>query len=76
MLLFGQLHILYFHHLHVMHDPCIFLCKNKKKKQTKAKKKKEQKKVTPHSWLHVLGTMIKAIDRPCWDYTPISKKND
>ena len=36
------------------------------------KNKEKKKKVTPHSWLHVLGTMIMSINQPCWDYTPIS----
>ena len=31
--LFYKLHTFYFHCSHVMHDPCIFLCKTKKEQQ-------------------------------------------
>ena len=59
-----------------MHGPCIFLYKTKKKLKTKRLKESHNEawKFTPHFKLHVLGTMMMAINRSCRDYTLISLK--
>jgi len=43
MFLFYKLHTFHFHRSHVVHDPCVFLCKTKQKQKQKNKKKREQK---------------------------------